>query len=352
VIAHRRRSTAAAAGVALCLMTAACGGRGPDPLVIGMKRIALNLAFAKDELAAPPVPPEHIITYIPAPPELIADGDFSKFKTPPKGTNKPPPPPPCAVAPPGTPAAEPVPIFARGVPKEGSYSWHNEGTIKITGTVFPITIPYPPKTKSEIRNLQVKPATPGGEALTPAGRVALGLSYVVTYDVVKKISPELIVTDSYRYDESNLVLTKRAIKTQQTTTEFVPQPTITFLNFGKGEGDTWSSAGIDTKQSVSMVVQGLISNREFVDLCGVVVDAFRIVSNETSVNLSNSSQSGTDAQQPNVYWFANQFGALVIQEEGHFTQVVQVDGAPVTLEFDYKSTLDSTAPGPLPPAAP
>lgn len=341
------RSTLA---LALCLVAAGCGSRGPDPLVIGMKRIALNLAFAKEELAAPPVAPQRIITLIPAPPDLA--GNFDSYKSPPKGTTRPPLASPCAVAPPGTPAAEPVPIFARGAPKEGVYTWHNDGTIKVTGGVFPITIPYPRKTTTEIRNVQVKPASPGGEALTPDGRVALGLSYVVTFDVVKKISPELIITSSYRYDESNVVLTKRVTTTNQTTSEFAPQPTVTFLNFGKGEGDTWSSAGIDTKQNVSMVVQGSISNREFVDLCGVVVDAFKAVSNETSVNLSDSSQSGTDAQQPNVYWFANQFGALLIQEEGHYTQVIQVDGSPVTLEFDYKSTLDSTVPAPLPPAAP
>lgn len=72
-----------------------------------------------------------------------------------------------------------------------------------------------------------------------------------------------------------------------------------------------------------------------------------------SVSCSQISQSGTDATQPNLYWYANHFGALLIQEEGHYTTVLQVDGSPVTLEFDYTSTLDSVtpSPSPLPPAS-
>ncbi len=342
---HARRP--AALLVLLALASAACGGSGPDPLLIGMKRIALNLAFADEELANP-VDPVRVIRIIPAPQELLEDdANFEEYR--PTARPRPPEPPACAVAGPDVFPDEPVPIFPRGAPAEGVYSFHNTGTINITGTVVALAIPYPRTSKVEIRNVVVVDAVPGGEALTPAGRAALGLSKVVSFDRINKISPELTVADSYRYDEGKFELTKRVVTSQGVTT-FNPQPAITFLEFGQGEGDTWSSAGIDTENNLSMVVQGQISNREFVDLCGKIVDAFRVLSNETSVNLDDTSQSGTDATQPNIYWFANHLGALLIQEEGHFTQVIQVDGTPVTLEFDYVSTLDSVIPSPLPPA--
>jgi hypothetical protein len=343
---HARRTAALLVGFALA--TTACGGGGPDPLIIGMKRVALNLAFADEDLASA-VDPARVIQLVPAPEELLEEGaDFEPYRP---SRPRPPLPPPCAVAGPNVFADEPVPIFARGAPAEGVYSFHNTGTITITGTVVPLSIPYPAKSKVEIRNVKVVDEVPGGEALTPAGRAALGLSKVVSFDRINRISGELTVADSYRYDESKLELTKRVVTSQgQGVTTFNPQPAITFLEFGQGEGDTWSSAGIDTENNLSMVVQGTISNREFVDLCGKIVDAFRVPSNETSVNLDDTSQSGTDATQPNIYWFANQFGALVVKEEGHYTQVIQVDGAPVTLEFDYTSTLDSVIPTPLPPA--
>jgi hypothetical protein len=332
--------------VVLSLAAAACGGGGPDPLIIGMKRIALNLAFADEELANP-VDPSRVIRVVPAPDALLEEGaDFEPYRPRPR----PPAPPACATAGPNVFADEPVPIFPRGAPAEGVYSFHNVGTIKITGTVVPLEIPYPTTSKVEIRNVKVVEGTPGGEALTPAGRAALGLSKVVTFDRINKVSAELTIEDSYRYDEAKLELTRRVVTSQGVTT-FNPRPAITFLEFGQGEGDTWSSAGIDTENNLSMVVQGQIANREFVDLCGKIVDAFRVLSNETSVNLDDTSQSGTDATQPNIYWYANHLGALLIKEEGHFTQVLQVDGAPVTLEFDYTSTLDSITPSPLPPAA-
>jgi hypothetical protein len=331
------------------LVSGACVGHHEDPLAIGVKRIALNLAFS-DEAKAVPLPPEQVIVQIPVDQSVVLPPEIVLPARPKPVTRQPvvPPPTKCPAAAPDTFPSEPVTIFARGAPKAGVYTLHNEGTITLGIGAFSLPLPYPRRSTVEIRNVVVQDAVAGGEALPPAVRALAGISPVVTFDAFKTVSPELAILNSYRYDEAKLTLTKRVILTPSETTTFQPTPDITFMQFGKGEADSWSSAGIDQPHNLGMVVQGKIDNREFVDLCGKVYDAFHVTSNENVADLASGGTSGTDVAKPNIYWFANQLGALIIKEEGHFTQTIRVQGNIASLKFDYTSTMDSVDPTPAP----
>ena len=67
--------------VALSLITSACGrGGNNDPLAIGVRRVALNLTFAKEELKVP-IEPQVIINLLPPIEGLNGPDDLSKFAT-------------------------------------------------------------------------------------------------------------------------------------------------------------------------------------------------------------------------------------------------------------------------------
>jgi hypothetical protein len=325
--------------LAAALLGGACGRGGADPLEIGVKRIALDLAF-KDETKATPEPPARILEELGLPPDLEPI-TATPARRP---TVTKPPVNPCPVAPDDAFPKEPVTIFFRGAPKAGRYNVHATGTIKVTTAAFPLTLPFPPHLTYEVKNVVVTPTIPPDVPNPPRDLVDQG--DVVTYDLVKTISPTLTITDSYHYTRKEFTLTKRVIVNNGDTATFAPTPAITLESMTKGNGDTWSSAGADSASSTAMVVQGAIEKREFVDICGTRYDAWKVNSTETFANLDSGDQSNTDAQQPTVYRFANHLGGLIIQEEPHFTQATTINGAPATVEWDYVATFDSVDPVP------
>lgn len=337
-----RRLRAAALIVVLGALAAGCSS-GRDPLEIGVKRLALDLAF-KDETKADPVAPAQVIEILGLPDEGLAlDEPDAPRRSPVRPAELIPLIPPCPVAEPDNFPKEPVTVFFRGAPKPGVYGVHAAGTIRALGAI-PFTVPYPFRLTYEVKNVTVTPAVPPDLPNPPRDLVDQG--NVVTYDLVKNISPTLQVTDSYRYNRTEFTLTKRVTKTGNRTVTFTPSPAIVLESMTSGDRDAWSSAGADRETNIAMVVQGTIEKREFVDLCGQNYDAWKVNSNEQVVNLDSGEQSGTDPQQPNVYRFANHLGGLVISEEGHFTTVIEVAGQLVPVEFDYVSTFDSVEPKP------
>jgi hypothetical protein len=327
----------------LALLAAACGGSGSDALEIGIKRIALDLAF-KDDTKAEPLAPARVIEVIGAPPDTIAPLAEDPLPRPrlPSTTVALPPAPRCPEAAPDNFPKEPVTIFIRGVPKEGTYRLHNRGTIKITTATFTLNLPFPAVSTWKIRNVVATPQVPS--EFPKEVRDIIDPGDIVTFDIEKQLGPTLRIIDSIKYDRTTLSLTKRVTISEGRRDELNPTPAITFMKTDQGDGDSWSSAGMDRGTNTAMVVQGSIEKREFVDICGERFDAWKVLSTESTANLVNSEHSETDVQQPNVYRFANQFAALVLQEEGHFSSTLLVDGTPVTVEFDYVSTLDSIEP--------
>ena len=316
-------------------LTATACGSGEGALEIGIRRVALDLAFSEEELAEP-VEPRRIIQVVPTPPDVQEPADLGRFRSPP-------PEPPtvpfelCPTAPPGAVPAAPVTFAIDDPPAVGAYTRHNQGSIEITGGPFPITLPFPFITRWEI------PAIEEAEVPPPLG---LGEPTTqVEWDVEKILSPTFTVVDRYRLLPDKLQLVGRTTTNGDYTTEFVPDPPIDFYVFGV-EGSSWSSAGIDDEQGTAMLFQGSIESREIVDACGTPVDTYRVVASETMVNLRTGETSGTSEGDPNIFNVATQLGGLVVREDVHVTQTTRDPdtGSALVAEFDYVSTVDSIDP--------
>jgi hypothetical protein len=111
-----------------------------------------------------------------------------------------------------------------------------------------------------------------------------------------------------------------------------------------GEGTSWNSSGIDDKTHTTMLVQGKIAGREAIDVCGTMVDTYRVESTERMVNVESGYNSTTNDGKPNVYNIATQFGGLIVQQHTDTTTTLTVAGVPSTLIIDNTSTVQSVKP--------
>jgi len=319
-------------------LLASCG-RGPEDFEVGVKRVALALAFAEEELAEP-VSPHVIRQLVPAPPEV----DFSN----------PPPveevvfefdnPLDCPAAPPGAAPAQAVQRAVTSPPAAGPYLRHNEGTVEVTGGVIPLTLPFPPLTRWEVGESEAIPRQPGPFAGGPLDTTPPGNNHEL--DIRKVIIENaFVVTDRVRITHAEIQLLSRTTEASGTTTVFSPDPPITLYQFAV-EGTTWRSAGVDTETDTAMLVQGTIQRREVVDVCGERIDTYRVSMTESVVNLQTGETSGTDADRPNVYNVAPHHGGLVIREDVRSTTRARdpESGAPVIVLLEYVSTINAVEP--------
>lgn len=329
VLARRPRARIVVALVVLALVASACQRPERQPN-LGVSRIALNLAFSADELVEP-VPPEIITQLVPAPPEVREPEDLFDFASPPASTPRPPTFSFCPKAEPGAAPSEPTVFQVKRPPDHGAYGRSNSGKIVVSGGVIPITLPYPPLSAWHVIH-------------TP-DQVTAGISGVTsetrrrTWQVRRIIAPGFESLDHMRIDGNNVQLVRRDTTVNRVTTSFVPSPPINVYVAGN-EGDTWTSAGVDSASGTAMVVSARIEAREVVDACGTPVDTYRVTSDEQFVNLETGDTSGTNAGDPNVYHVATQYGALFVREDVHTFSTTQTEsGAPLTVELDYISTL-------------
>lgn len=328
--------------------TSACG-TGVGDFDMSVRRVALSLAFT-DEDKAEPIEPNVVVRMLPAPPEaLVPDADLSNI---PLST-----PPECPEAPVGAPVVDVGTYGILNTPTPGTYRRHNAGHLILHGAI-PIKIPFPRATRWELSPVTEVPPPeltddPTGPAAgadnwadnfppgEPEGRPAY------EYTVHKVLTPEFQVTDTIRLTPRRVLLLKRETTTTGATETFTPDPPISLLEHADGEGHEWRSAGVDDTTGTAMLVEGLVQEREPVDLCGTLHDTYRVVVTEQMVNLATGETSGTNQDDPNVYNVASQLGGLVLREDVHFTQTITTeDGTASIVEWDYQSTQDSATPEP------
>jgi len=327
--------------VMLVLATSLVAGcsTGHHELELGIKRVALALAFA-DEGKAQPVPPKIVYQLIPAPPALVAEApstppsalpsfELPAFITCPKAN--------LAGAP-----EKAVLRLARKPPDAGKYPRRNTGTIRVEGGLLPLNLPYPPFSLweySAATHINV-PADPTGAAV-PAETDD-------EFTVKKTLTPEFFTVETLRRTSTGIVLVKRETTANGVKTTFTPSPSPTVYQFGV-ENDQWESAGIDTDTSTSILVTGKIIKREVVDVCGTLVDTYQAQYTEELVNLNTGEVSGTDPSTTSFISVAPQFGALVVKEDMHLVSHVRdpKSGSPLTITMNYVSTASTT--GPVPP---
>ena len=345
---------AAVALVVASVLTAGCARPGPGDLEISARPVAIDVAFANAELTKP-IDPEVIIQLIPAPPSVV-DGtqplaDFAYDPAPAAPPPALPSFPACPLAPPGAAPKDVATPGMRRPPASGRFTRHNTGTIRISSPgIFDLQFPYPFFTADEVspgREIApppaVDPAAAAGEREPPEEVPGTG---IFQWDVRTIVTPQLSVTNTYRLNGSALLLVRRQTRNGASQQDFMPQPPIEVLRLNEGEGATWRSAGVDNQTRPGLTVEGRIESREAVDVCGELVDAYRVVTTETFVDLSTGSVSSSD--EPNVTHYATQLGGLIVRSEQHATQQLRdpETGTPVTLEYDVVSTIDAVDPGP------
>ena len=318
--------------VCLAVVASACGSGGSGRLEFGIRRLALDIAFV-DEDASPPAEPNVVVRLVPAPAELLAP-DFD-FTTEPIGE------PPVLELCPTAPPNETVDVSASPSilepPVAGTYARKNSGSIDIQGANLPISLPYPFFTAWEFSE--------ASEELRPGPFGTTGAVEPATqFTVTKTLTPTYTVTETYELAPEALLLLERTVDANGVVTTFRTDPPVEFFHFG-AEGDEWTSAGADTENGFGVLIQGRITDRAVIDVCGTLVDTFVISYVEQVVNLSNGETSGTNETEPSTIYFAPQFGGLVVREDLHTIQrTTDPEGSPIVIRFDYVSTLTSTAP--------
>lgn len=323
----------AVAVVLLALATGACG-RGQRQANLGIKRMTLDLTFKDQSKAAKPATIPQIIEAqqpVPAVVQVFGAIDQAKKAPTPSPTIVATATSTCPTAPEGARPTVPVAGIVGRPPTAGIYPQHNRGTFTLDGALK-LKGPFPPITSMEIANVKDVTTT---DATGQATRT-------ITYEVIER-NPLSTTTTSYSSSATELDLVTTTTQSNTGTTTFTPTPSITIMQYG-GEGSSWKSAGIDQQTGTAMVVQGTIEKREAVDVCGTMVDAYKVVSSEQVTNISTGYNSQTNANDPNVYDVATQFGGLMVHQHIDTDTTFVANGSQSTLTLIYDSTIDTTTP--------
>lgn len=318
------------------LALAGCGFQAPDRTTLGVQRVGLDLAYSDDALKVI-VPPRIVVKYVPAAPQAILAAvpgakPYLPAALPPSAR---PEPTACPKAPQGSVPDQPAAVAITTPPAAGTYLQRNVGTIKVGGAT-PLTFDYPAISRVVIRDVKSE------DVVDPS----YGKERQTSFVMEDQILPTFKIISTYQYNPRQLNLLKRDTVSGSTTTNFNPTPAVEVLAF-TGPGTSWTGAGLDTVTLKSLTVQGSITAPEPIDVCGVLIDAERVSTDEKQVDVLNGNQSGTRTGQPAITHYANQFGGLPVRREQHTSQVVRTGAGPVTLETDVVSTLMSVRP--LPP---
>ncbi len=324
--------------VVIGLTAGACGGSERDSLQFGIRRLALDLAFV-DEDAAAPLTAEVIQRIIPFDGETFPDGEFAA-PLPPRRSD----PDGDLAIPAFCPEADadatvPTPASPSIIdpPSPGVYPRRNTGSVEITSAGLPITLPYPPFSAWTISKaeLRTRPGALGSSGVTPPAR---------QYTVTKSLGEGFSTVERFELGAEALLLLERVTTTNGVVTTFRPDPPLEFFRFG-AEGDDYTSSGVDTTNGYAGAIQGVITDRAVIDVCGELTDTFVIRFTEIVVNLRTGELSGTNEAAPTTLFFAPQHGGLVIREDVHTIQrTTGPDGEPLVARFDYVSTMLGTKP--------
>lgn len=349
-----RRSPVLMVVLAATAVLSACGfNHGPD-FTIGFRRVALDLSY-KDESLAKPSEPQHVVI-----PQPVASNGLFVIQQPPltsartPAVHEPVLKQTCVAAGPDVHPENPATVFATTPPKAGAYLVHNDGKFTIGSPPLQTTFQAPKHGAFEIKNVT--------QTEDDSSQVN-GPTQVITWDVVQAglggtttttyrttFSPSPVVSTVLQAAQQahapagELDLVRLQIVSDKAKVDFQPNPPVTLMAFKNGQGTSWNSAGIDPRDGTSMVVQGSITKRTNVDLCGKIYDTYEVVSNEQVANLRTGLTSRTDPNDPNVYNVATQYGGLFLRQHVSTTVTFPTDSGTTTIVSNYNQTLDSIEP--------
>jgi predicted small secreted protein len=337
---------------------AGCGintGRG---FQVGVKQVGVNLSFANGSLVTTRIvhlPPLPVASY----------GDFlaqvtqlSNVQAVNGATGFPP-----STAVRGCPRAskgarpdQSVKVVVSQPPATGVYREHNTGKFTLVEDGLTFNGPYPPQGEYAIQN----------ETRKSSADSVNGTITDFLFDLVENGVDGSITTTTYRaqLQEGGVVnkaqlqastgpgttgeldLVKQVVQNSQGTSTFAPSSPVEIVGFNRGVGASWNSAGIDSATGTVMTVSGSITAIDQVDVCGHIVEAYRVVSNEKVSNPDANAAftSSTSQSDPNVYDIAPQFGGLMVREHIDTTTTYTANKSATVVTLNYTSVLNSVTP--------
>ena len=338
----RRRQRSLARGGALVAAAALLTACGPhSDVTIGMRSTALNLQFARPDLAKP-IPPNVITKILPVPPG----------------------PPPVVLRPnasPSTPAVPPVPAVSEcpapkpalplktstaSTPRAGYYSFATKGKSTVSDGTKETAAPVP-----DLTEVAVSAATSvdaGTTAPLEGGAPATGKEPL--YTVTTQLSDTVKQIDKLAVSASSINLVERTLVDGRRSLSVTPSPQIQLMVFGP-VGTTWHSNGTDQGSTATISYQGEISAVKSIKVCRQVVKAYVISYTETLTSPLDQELVRTASGSTNTMTIAPQLGGLLLGRQVH-TDDLRYDsdlGGYIEIWMDYKSALrrlnPSTGPG-------
>lgn len=354
----RRHPRALALGaVAACLVLSGCGINAGRGFQVGMKQVGVNLSFANGSLLHTRIvqlQPEPVPGYGAFLVQVSALQNVQPVNGPSGNGFPPPPSSSCPSAPAGARPSQAVAALVTKQPAPGLYTQHNTGKFTLVEDGLSLSGDYPEQGEFTIQN----------ETQTSSYDEVDGTVTDFYYDVVDTGVDGSETTTTYRAQvvEGSLSnraqleagtgpgttgevdLVKQVTVNSQGTSTFQPSSPIEIVGFDRGVGTSWNSAGVDSSTGTIMTVQGSIKAIENVDVCGSLVQAYQVVSNEKLSNPRSGLTSSTSTSDPNVYDIAPQLGGLLVRQHIDTTTTYTSGGAATVVELDYTSTLNSVTP--------
>ena len=340
-------------GALLAMLAAACGGGSDRDFTIGLKYVAIDLSYKDEALATPPARAEVLV-----PQPVASQAAFlTQIRVPEKLQSVPPTPLPkfeqCPAAPADANPEHPATVFVTEPPAPGMYLTHNQGTITLDGAI-PVTFAFPRRGVIEIKNVvrtEIEDPLNGPTQVMTYDLFQPGLeggtttTYQVTYSPATTIGTVEENAGTGNAPRGELALVRLQMSSPQGDIDFRPEPPVTIVSFRSGQGTSWNSAGIDPEDGTSMVVQGSVTQRKNVDLCGELFDTYEVVSNEHIVNLRTGLRSDTSPTDPNRYYVATNYGGLFVsQHVNQTTSFPSESGTPLIITAVYDQTFDAIRP--------
>ncbi|MHB1925381.1 MAG: hypothetical protein ACYCSJ_11890 [Acidimicrobiales bacterium] len=358
----RTAARVAAAGLVLT----GCGLNAGRGFQVGVKQVGVNLAFANGSLLT-----TRVVHLLPEPVAgygafLAQISNLDNVQTvngaQPPGLSPLRPHPTCPTAGPGARPDQPIKVLVTEPPAPGLYTEHNTGRFTLVEDGLSLSGQYPAQGEYTIQNEKTDSSTDSTPVQGEAGPNGTVTDFY--YDLVEVGVDGSETTTTYRDHivqgsavnkaqleagtgpgtTGELDLVKQVVQNSQGTSTFQPSSPVEMVAFNKGVGDSWNSVGVDTNTGTIMTVQGSIKAIDNVDVCGRVVEAYRVVSNEKISNTQSGFTSATNTSDPNVYEIAPQFGGIMVRQHIDTTTTYTSGGSATVVDLNYTSTLNSVHP--------
>lgn len=350
--------------VLLGLVMSACAN--PETgLEIGFRRIALDLAFRDPEKAVEVEPQIVVRRFVdaeieipPDPPEPVT---VRRIVPPLREFT-------CDKAADGAVPQEPAFPVVKGPPIAGRYPRHNAGKITLELATRAIELPVPAKSDWDVdavrfvkANPAINDAAPDAPTPPPAATAnATAFPEMGEFQLTRRVTRGFEQIDTYRYTFHEaaggdfLYLIKRVTVANGERSTFVPEPPVRILRLNVPEGTLADAgvahAGLDRRSNVAMSSVSQILGREPVDVCGEVVDTYRVQIQQQLVDLSKAPPevSGNEGDAADIWNIQFDNGLLIVREQVDRTLRTSMEvlgqRVPVTVRYQYTSTLDSMDP--------